>query len=288
MKPSGNTRYHFDKNFAFNPLDFGDFNLIQAGRRYLDEHAAVGDHTHLDWFELTVATKGSAKVYTDGEFCSISKGDIYLSFPGDIHDIRTENEKLDYDYFSFYCKGGALQKAYDGVWQYKRQYNSRVFKDEKIQYLLTALIAEFALSDEFSSEVISNVCRQIIIYAARDTLKSVQVSTDVSDAKVLCQQLMNYLDTHIYTVKNLEELGDVFSYNYSYLSDLFKKTTATTLCEYFRNRKLETARLLILKKSKSITEISDLLGYSSPFTFSRAYKKRYGYPPAKTHSESTD
>ena len=281
IEPSGKTIYQFDRTFMYEPKDFGDFLLIQAGRRYLDDHTVVGDHTHLDCFELTIATKGSAKVSADGEYSTVNAGDLYLSFPGDIHNIVTENEKLDYDYFAFVCKSGALLDAFDGVWQFKHQRQSRIFRDEKIQYLLSNLISEFIGPDEFSDLVVANIARQNIIYSARDVQTIAFVSPDVSDAKVLCQQMMNYLDTHIYSVKNLSELSNVFSYNYSYLSDLFKNTTGTTLNEYFTNRKLETARIMIKKDGKTLSDISELLGYSSPFSLSRAFKKKFGVSPIK-------
>ena len=92
---------------------------------------------------------------------------------------------------------------------------------------------------------------------------------------------MNYIDTHIYSLCNLCELTEKFKYNYSYLSSLFKKTTNKTLAEYFRNRKLETAKALVIEKNKKIGEIAEMLNYSSTFAFSKAFKEKYGVSPSK-------
>ena len=55
--------------------------------------------------------------------------------------------------------------------------------------------------------------------------------------------------------------------------------TDSTLADYYRNRRLEAARLLIAQGDLSITHIADLLNYSSIYTFSRAFKDKYGVSP---------
>lgn len=57
--------------------------------------------------------------------------------------------------------------------------------------------------------------------------------------------------------------------------------TSDTLTNCFRNRRLETARLLLLEGAMSVTRISALLNYSSVYIFSRAFKEKYGVPPSK-------
>jgi AraC-like DNA-binding protein len=79
----------------------------------------------------------------------------------------------------------------------------------------------------------------------------------------------------------LEELSEATNYNYSYLSSLFRKTTSGTLADYYRRRRLETARLLIAGGEQNMTEIAALLHYSSIYTFSRAFKDEYGTSPTQ-------
>ena len=109
----------------------------------------------------------------------------------------------------------------------------------------------------------------------------VRYSKNAGESEVLCYQIMNYIDSHIYTMKNLRELSNATNYTYNYLSNLYKKVTSDTLTNYFRNRRLETARLLLLEGVMSVTKISSLLNYSSVYIFSRAFKERYGVPPSE-------
>ena len=90
---------------------------------------------------------------------------------------------------------------------------------------------------------------------------------------------MHYIDTHMYRLQSLNDLSEEFGYNYSYLSDLFRKNTGDTLSNYYRTRHLNAARLLWDEKKLRIHQIAEILGYSSLYAFSKAFKHRYGISP---------
>ena len=92
---------------------------------------------------------------------------------------------------------------------------------------------------------------------------------------------MHYIDTNIYSIKKLSDLSEKFSYNYSYLSDFFKRNTGNTIVNYYRTRRLYTARLLINEGLLKINKISEMLNYSSVYAFSKAFKTEYGISPKK-------
>jgi AraC-like DNA-binding protein len=92
---------------------------------------------------------------------------------------------------------------------------------------------------------------------------------------------MNYVDSHIYTLKSLKELGVLTGYNYNYASNVFKAVTGETLLNYYRSKRLKTARLLLNEGKLSVSELSTLLNYSSVYAFSRAFKDKYGVSPTK-------
>ena len=83
----------------------------------------------------------------------------------------------------------------------------------------------------------------------------------------------------------LYELSEKFGYNYSYLSHVFTSTTGKTPGEYFREKKLEAAKILILENRKKISEIAEMLNYSSAFAFSKAFKNHFGVSPKVLQSE---
>ena len=80
-------------------------------------------------------------------------------------------------------------------------------------------------------------------------------------------------------MKNLEELATVTDYSYGYLAALFRETTRGTLQNYFKDKKLDAARLLLIEGKMTVTEISELLNYSSVYAFSKAFKEQFGVSP---------
>ena len=80
-------------------------------------------------------------------------------------------------------------------------------------------------------------------------------------------------------MKNLSELENVFFYDVRYLSKCFFSQSGITLRQYFLSKKMETA-LNLLQEGKSITQASELLGYSSVHAFSRAYTLHFGHNPS--------
>ena len=274
------TRYLIINDYLENPLPFGDILLTQIGRRYCEYTETILPHAHLDWFELTVVTNGRGTIITNGEECPIQSGEIYLSFPCEVHEIRADqNSRLEYDFFSFNCENEALKKDLKRVTQTYFGAKSRLFQDENISALIKNAIAEFSTTDQpYSGELLTDIFHLILFYLLRDFSETKQNASSVSEAEILCLQLMNYIDTHVYLLEALQELAPRFGYNYGYLSGLFKRTTGKTLSEYFQHRKMETAKALILENKKKISEIAEMLHYTL-YSFSKAFKAKYGVSP---------
>ena len=158
-----------------------------------------------------------------------------------------------------------------------------MFSDERISALVCDAIMEFIDSAVFSEDLLYSVFNQIMIYVIRDFENETKKNRvrSASPAEEICYQIMNYIDAHIYSLDSLESIAVAMKYNYSYMSALFKKTTGNTLLSYYRAKRLEVAKVLILERKMKISEIAETLGYSSLYSFSRAFKESYGISPKK-------
>lgn len=272
------TKYHINYDFRPGILTVGDSAIVQIGRRYTDGGAVIERHAHLNWFELTVVTKGGCEITTNEEKIHVGTGEIYLSYPYDIHEIIADKDGLEYDFFSF-CPPGDMKEEFERITREHIGADTRAFKDERIGYLVRAAISEFDTKKPYADEVIHGITAQMLAYIIRDFDEIRPQKKGVTKSDILCQEIMSYIDTHVYDIENLEAIADIFNYNYSYLSALFKRTTKKTLADYYRTRRLETAYALISEGKTKINEVSEMLGYSSPFAFSNAFKNKYGVSP---------
>lgn len=281
-KRAQTARYHISHDHVKDPLRFGDLLLFQIGRTHCEENTVIDKHAHLNLFELTVATDGAGSIFTNGTTVPIKGGDIFLSFPGDIHGITSHEEApLKYDFCAFYPLDRDLINELEELMRNHTDTHQRLLRDERIAFLLGNALAEINQPGKFSEKLLESILTQIILYVIEGfrSLPDPAARKSVGAREELCYRMMNYVDTHIYSIVSLGELAEVFSYNYSYLSDLFHKVTKDSLKNYYQKRRLEVAKRLIQENHLSISQIAELLHYSSIYTFSRAFKEKYGKAP---------
>ena len=271
--------YHINKNYIAAPRPFGQIELYQIGRFFFRGEGHVREHLHRRWFELTVITEGEGSVTAADTAVAVRAGDIVLSFPAEMHAITSSaNAPLHYDFLAFYTEEPALLAGLERLMHDFARPEARRFRSSEIPPLLGSVIAELETENERNSErLVALLLEETIIRLLRalDTPGAAPKGTEG-----LCFRLMQYVDSHVFSLREARELGEIFGYNYSYLSALFRKTTGGTLSDYLRKARWRVARLLLSEGNASVTEIAAMVGYSSVYVFSRAYHRRFGHPPS--------
>lgn len=282
--------YHLSKTFMPEHLDFEGIRLVQIGRMYCTARTVIVPHNHIDWFELTAVTDGKGVVSTNGVDIPVQKGDIYLSFPCDNHAIRPEeSEPLRFDFFSFETQLPAYAGELERIMSTYLAADRRVFSDRRIMTAIASLTAEFQESGALAHEMIGALLREIVVLIIRSFSAQIPpLPTELSDGKVLCYRLMNYIDTHIYSMKSLRELSTLTSYNYSYLSTLFREHTSRTLSDYYHEKRMETAKALLAEEGMTVSRVAELLNYSSVYAFSKAFRSKFGYSAREMRNRMGD
>lgn len=274
--------YKIDNLFFDEPLDLGDVKIIQTGRFFCKQNTVVEQHLHTDFYELTVVTEGEGETITNGCRVPMKKNDIYVSFPFDLHEIVSSGSApLKYDHFAFSVTSPRYADALSKIAEKFHDPRLRIISDGRINYFLSCIIGEFNKEKQFFREATLNAVLNIVIYMLRDfDEKDVpDFFEHASEAEIFCNRLMNYIDANIYDMENLSDLSAITNYNYNYVSTVFRKTTGSSLRDYFVNKKLEVAAALVKEGKLKITDIAEKLNYSSGSSLSKAYKKKYGVSP---------
>ena len=275
-------KYHLNYSFIETPVYYKDTMLIQLGRLFCMPSETIEKHAHINWYEITLVSDGEGVILTNDIPSNVSKGDIYLSYPGDFHEIRSSADNpLKYDFFAFNTKNPEMKKELKNIISTMYYYEQRIFKDELIHSTVSAAIAEISSKQEHYSDILCSLFEQTLFYLIRNfkISKNPPQHIHTVPSEELCFQIMHYIDTHIYSIERLSVLAEKFKYNYTYLSDLFKKTTGNTIANYYNTRKLDAARLLLNEKKFKINQVSEMLNYSSLYSFSKAFKNKYGISP---------
>lgn len=88
----------------------------------------------------------------------------------------------------------------------------------------------------------------------------------------ICSILNDKLDNSAKITLN--EISCELGFIKIYIKSQFKKKTGSFFIQYYIGMKIDKAKMLLSQRKYAINEISDLLGFSSVFYFSRQFKSR--------------
>ncbi|ECD4468642.1 AraC family transcriptional regulator [Salmonella enterica subsp. enterica serovar Kisangani] len=97
----------------------------------------------------------------------------------------------------------------------------------------------------------------------------------------LLQQLVTLIEENLNSVLPVKTLADRSGYSERWLYNLFQKETGLSVAKYIRRRKLTLAAVLLRHTSRTVTDISLMYDFSSPQTFSRAFRQQFRISPVQ-------
>ena len=143
--------------------------------------------------------------------------------------------------------------------------------------------------DEMINYEYSNVFRKIISAESLDSIRKnilkicgmIQKDKIHIESKYLNKKIMNDIfriisDNLLNPELSLDFVADKLGYSTAHISRFFVKSTGTNYITYVQKEKMNYAIKQLKTKKMSISEVSEKIGYSSPNSFMRAFKKIFG------------
>jgi Response regulator containing CheY-like receiver domain and AraC-type DNA-binding domain len=101
----------------------------------------------------------------------------------------------------------------------------------------------------------------------------------MDNTKKIILDIQKYIYNNLQSDVTLTSIANEFSYNYCYLSQLYKNITGELLSDYINKVRLNRAMELLKKQEIKINTITELVGFKTPSYFTRFFKKSTGYTP---------
>jgi len=95
------------------------------------------------------------------------------------------------------------------------------------------------------------------------------------------QEARNILDQHLDQPHTIKELARKVAMNECYLKKGFKTLVGKTIHEYQQELRINKARELLQQEGRSVTDVSNTLGFSSISHFSTVFKRVTGLKPCE-------
>lgn len=272
-----------------------EFNIEGFHSIYYFEFDKNFSHTmqRNNFWEMMYVDSGKVNAIADGVGQIVTQGQMVFNRPMEVHaHVSNKVDPNNMLVITFTCNSPAMEF-----------FNKKIFTLGKTEKTLLSLFmkeAERALGkipSEFSNtdaldfsqapdgslQLLECYVTELLLILRRSD-ESTRV-TRIEDSRELGQTsilelMISYLKENVYGIITLSEICNKFFMGKSQVCKIFSDYTAKGPIEYYTDLKMTEAKKL-LREGVSVSEISDLLSYSSIHNFSRSFKNNVGISPTE-------
>lgn len=150
---------------------------------------------------------------------------------------------------------------------------------EEIMWCLR-LITQEARGGQAGYQTVCNHLLHVILLRLlrRDGLS---LASDTPERKISkeCSLVRRYIDNHFKENLTLDQLADVAHMNKYYLVHAFRREYNVSPISYLIARRTQESRFLLSNTDHTLSQIAQILGFSSPSYFSQSFRRMEGISP---------
>lgn len=207
--------------------------------------------------------------------------------------LQTEEEQL---FESLMAAGNItalraqLRKQFDArCMQYLRQINLENYLGDVAAYFCYKSTLRPETIDAYDYEWLASkvaVSRSAdecfdLFYDSLSSILNLSQSAQLSSLETLIRQVCEYIDQNFNKSINIENIAKQYYITSEHLIRTFKKHVGTTPLQYIINKRLESAKvLLLIEPPLDVRTIAQMVGYENPHYFSRIFKSSIGVTPS--------
>ena len=232
---------------------------------------------HHDYYELEIVAEGGLYHECNGKSMTLTKGDIYILSPRDVHKIApTEKTKI----YNICIYTEQCSKSLARLLHNEEYPRFGKIDDDTLQEIC-------AMHDDLRHLIeSSNRYREARISALTTLLSSklfeltdADISLQSNQSYSTIAKAMSFIEAHLGSPISLEDVATASGYSRTYFSRLFKEIVGVNFKDYLEREQIEKSCNLLENEKISITEIAYAVGFNSVSSFWRAFKKRKGTTP---------
>lgn len=153
------------------------------------------------------------------------------------------------------------------------------FESVEISSCLRNILREMELKNTGYEDICQAYMEILIIRLMRNTALSVQAEPPGTSRNHQCAVIKRYIDLHFKEPLTLEQLSEEAHMSKYYLSHAFKREYGVSPINYLISRRISESKYLLAETDLSMSQVSQLLGFSSLSYFSQTFRKTQGISP---------
>ena len=251
-----------------------------------------GYHDH-DFFEINYVQKGSCVNFVEGKAIYMREGSFILLNTATFHVLYAPEEDsviynilLDKEWFLKVLERYPLPDTAMGKFfslcggETFPIYVISEHSSESIKEILT-----YQLTRKSEASILTEANILYCIHSMMNEKDAVLSPTQKCYNKIM-HKMQSYVNQNFNTV-TLESLSAHVGYSTTHTGRLFKKYTKKSFSAFVKELKIEHAKYLLRFSQKTISEISDMIGYENPEHFCRTFKAELGLTPKEYRQAAT-
>ena len=233
-------------------------------------------HLHRE-LEMICMLEGEVVAYADSMRCHLEAGDVFLTFPNQIHSYESLTPE---SHVGFIFKPDLLPEMMETFTM--GLPHSPVIKGAANEPHIRALIDSLAKTrtrEGFSH--ISELRRGYLLALCAELLPRMTINRlSVGDSETL-RTIVSFCMRNYGENLSLSLLEEKLHLNKFYISHLFSGKLGLRFNDYINSLRISEACRYLLNSQYSITEIGSMVGFNTPRTFNRAFIRQIGISPSE-------
>lgn len=275
-------------------LSFDHLLKIQDIGSYSINRRFTHPNRRLDWNVFLYVADGQMEVWEEEKEYVIKKGE-YLFLKSGLHHWGEPKTLAGTSWYWIHFYNNLTNNTCEPLNPYSGTYQTPSISPEEYQkYIilpkqgtilhshglkkkLDFMLETFQSAGPFRVILLSMQTMELFLSVFKEsTIKSLSTRSDYT-----VQQVIAFLEQRDCYELSSREVEASLNMNYSYLCEVFKRKTGSTIHRYNSQIFINKAVGMMRNSNRNITEISDLLGFKNTFYFSRVFKKIMGCAPSE-------
>lgn len=235
-------------------------------------------HLHRE-LELVYFVGGESVAYADSVRSVLRPGDVFLTFPNQIHSYESYTDE---SYYLFIIKPDIMPDLMEIFTMGIPRSPVIRHADElpRIRQLFELLVSVCG-KEKDNDDLSAPLRRGYLLALFSELISHMNIDRPSAGDFGVLRSIVSYCSQHYTENLSLSHLEEKLHLNKYYISHLFSGKLGLRFNDYINSLRIAEARRLLVHSDMSITEISELIGFNTLRTFNRAFFKQMGHSPSE-------
>ena len=273
------SHYSLDRNQAFTIRGSAKLLNVASATYGGDWHSVPHIHNHMELFYIV---GGKGQFLIEDKLYPVNASSLVIINPNIPHtEVSVNAQPLEYIVLGIEGFELAADKNSGGQFCILDHFESA-----EVSSCLRNILREMELKNTGYEDICQAYMEFLIIRLMRNTNLSMAAETQHVSGNRQCAAVKRYIDLHFKEALTLELLAEEAHMNKYYLSHTFKREYGVSPINYMITRRIEESKYLLAETDLSMSQIAQLLGFSSLSYFSQVFRRTQSISPMEYRHNS--